>query len=274
MTDRLLLPSVTLVAVTSVAIAATAHAVARCIDQVQFGAVLWLSDQPPPDEIAGQATWHQIPQITSRAAYSEFLLHRLIDFIATDHVLCVQWDGYVLAADEWDPSFLQFDYIGAIWPHFRDSHIVGNGGFSLRSRKMLASCLKIPLDAAEAEDVTICRTWRPTLEAEDNIQFAPPSLASRFAFERQKVSHKTFGFHGVFNLVDLVPRSELRRLLRNLEPSLLAPNEQRELFAWAFRHGEWRIMWWALRRILDTRRARQKLSTTRPALAATAASRD
>ena len=65
------------------------------------------------------------------------MLQELHDHISTAHALCIQWDGYVLNAQAWDASFLDYDYIGSVWPQFGDGHRVGNGGFSLRSKRLL-----------------------------------------------------------------------------------------------------------------------------------------
>lgn len=85
--SRLSLPQVTLVAISSVTVSATARAVA-------------------------------IARLTSHFVYSHFVLKELSHFIATSHMLFVQWDGYVLHPDCGRDSFLDYDYIGAPWPQF------------------------------------------------------------------------------------------------------------------------------------------------------------
>ena len=141
--------------------------------QARFGAVLLLSDRPPPAEAEG-IRWIQIPRLGSRAEYSRFMLRDLARHVTTSHALCVQWDGFVLDGGAWDPEFLDHDYIGAPWPHFGDGHNVGNGGFSLRSRRLLEACRDLPFDGTHAEDVMICRHWRPELERR-GLRFAPES---------------------------------------------------------------------------------------------------
>lgn len=247
--QKLQLANVTLAAVTSVGVAATARALVRCLDQVEFGAVLWISDKSPPPVIGGRVSWRKIDAILSRDAYSHFMKHMLVDHIETDHVLNIQWDGYIIDALAWDPGFLDFDYIGAPWPQFSDGCNVGNGGFSLRSRKLLAAAAKLPVRHGEAEDTAICRTWRPLLEEQNGIRFAPAELAKQFAFERARPATATFGFHGVFNLVQFVPPGEVRELLASLEPTLIAANENREVLAWALRNRQWRTAACALRRM-------------------------
>lgn len=244
----LALPTVTLAAVTSIAIEQTARAMARSMDAVAFAAALWVCDVPPPEFLADRVIWIRVAPITTRNAYSQFIMKELGLLLQTQHVLLVQWDGYVIDPTAWNPEFLDFDYIGAPWPHFRDAHTVGNGGFSLRSQRLLRATAMLP-QTMEAEDVAICRTWRPRLEEEYGICFAPEDVARRFAFERSEPPEKTFGFHGVFNLVDLVDRRSAVSLLSRLEMNILARNEIRDLLFWALKKQQWRLAWEMYRRL-------------------------
>lgn len=247
------LPEVTLLAVTDVAIAATARALAWSQREIAFGDAFFLSSQPPPAGTA--ATWRKIDPIRSRDSYSRFMLHSLADHFATSHVLCVQWDGYVLDPAGWDATFLNYDYIGAPWPHFDDGMAVGNGGFSLRSRRLVEACTTLPIPDV-AEDVAICRVHRQQLEAEFGLRFAPVEVARRFAFERAAPTGREFGFHGGFNMVDLVPTGDRAELFAGLEPGLMNRREHRDVLRAALRRGDLRlarIIWKRLRH-LDARR--------------------
>ena len=82
----------------------------------------------------------RIGRLKSASEYSFFVLKALHEYVETQHCLLVQWDGFVTNANAWRPDFLAFDYIGAPWPQFSDGRNVGNGGFSLRSRKLLKAC--------------------------------------------------------------------------------------------------------------------------------------
>ena len=115
-----------------------------------------------------------------------------------------QWDGFVLDPDRWEDHFLDFDYIGAPWPQFHDGHDVGNGGFSLRSRKLLEACRDRRFIAEHPEDVSIGRTNRELLENGYGIAFADRAIAARFAFERSSPGTPAFGFHGIFNMVTAI----------------------------------------------------------------------
>jgi len=246
---KLGLPDVTLAAVTSVAIAATIEALKASMRQADFGEVLLLTDQAPPCDADSSIGWRQIDRLESRVDYSRFMLRTLADHIGTKHVLCVQWDGFVLRGDAWSSRFLDYDYIGAVWPHFDDSHNVGNGGFSLRSRRLLEACKELPFDGSEAEDIVIGRLCRAQLE-QQGIRFAPASLARQFAYERTPATGREFGFHGAFNLVRVVPTSASLDLLRALEPGMLARNERWEILRWALGHGRRRLAYEMLLRLL------------------------
>lgn len=233
------LSNVTLVATTSVAIRATIDALQASMEEASFAEVLLLTDQPPPAQVTG-INWRRIARLGSRADYSRFMLYDLADHINTSHALCIQWDGFVVNGAAWDPEFLQYDYIGAVWPHFADGHNVGNGGFSLRSKRLLVACRELPFDGADAEDLVIARLFRPQLE-ERGIRFAPESVARRFAFERTRPTGREFGFHGAYNLARCVAPKEAVRILQNLERGMLARNEVLELLRWAVLHGRLRL---------------------------------
>lgn len=197
-TGRLSLPQVTLCAVTSVNVDATVDAMRACMAEVEFGACLLLTNADPDLADAGIEV-RRIDPIRSASAYSDLLLTRLVEHVATSHVLIVQWDGYILDVSKWRDSFLEFDYIGARWPQFADGYDVGNGGFSLRSRRLLALCADRDFVCLHPEDTAIGRLNRPWLESR-GIRIAPGALADVFSVERTGALGEAFGFHGVFNM--------------------------------------------------------------------------
>ena len=249
MTGTPLLPDVTLVAVTSVAMGPTLEALRASTRQANFGQVLLLSNESPPHNDEVDITWRRIDPLASRVEYSRFMLRELADHIATTHALCIQWDGFVLDGSAWDPEFLHYDYIGAVWPQFTDTRNVGNGGFSLRSKGLLAACKCLPFDGSLLEDLVICRQHRDRLESE-GMRFAPAAVARRFSFEREVPSGHEFGFHGAHNLVRYLSSEAAPRLFRSLESNMLARSERRELFKWALKHGRLKLAAAMLRRLI------------------------
>ena len=234
------LGDVTLVAVSSIALPGTVAALERSVEQAAFGQVLLLSDIRPDLPPGKKIQWQQIEPLRSRSDYSRFMLRELASHICTSHVLCIQWDGFVLNGEAWDPGFLKYDYIGAVWPQFSDSHNVGNGGFSLRSRRLIEACRELPFDGAEAEDIVIARRSRRRLE-QDGIRFAPEPVARAFAYERTRPSGSEFGFHGAFNLVRYLTPTQARDLFASLEPGVLAASENKEILRWAIAKGQGRL---------------------------------
>ena len=108
-------------------------------------------------------------------------------------MLIVQWDGYVLDAGAWTDRFLEFDYLSAVWPWY-SYRKVGNGGFSLQSRRLLKATADMPGHLPDInEDVAICLDWAAELETRYEIEFAPEGLANRFSYERLLPNMSTFG---------------------------------------------------------------------------------
>ena len=250
--ERPALPEVTLVAASSVALDATVAAMAASMEQARFGRALLLSDRRPAALDGTGIDWAPSAPMRSKADYSRFMLHELAGHVATPFALCIQWDGFVLSGQSWDARFLEHDYIGAVWPHVEGDHRVGNGGFSLRSARLLKATRNLPYDGQAPEDFVIGRLHRRELERQ-GISFAPEQLADRFSYERTPPVGGEFGFHGAFNLVKLLPRRKVFSLLKSLEPQVLTRNEHKELLRWAVRSGYLTIASLLARRIIRQR---------------------
>lgn len=195
---RLKLPQVTLCAVSSVNIEATVRALEASLNQIDFGACKLLTDA---EVTVCHSEIQVVPirRLATSAAYSDFMLTELVEVVDTPHCLVAQWDGHVVDAERWRPEFLEYDYIGASWPQFDDGHDVGNGGFSLRSRKLMELCRNSAFARGHPEDLAIGRANRVWLEHQ-GMRFAPRELADVFAAERTSDPKKTFGYHGVWNM--------------------------------------------------------------------------
>jgi hypothetical protein len=139
--------------------------------------------------------------------YNKFYLYELHKYFETDHCLLVHPDGFVINHNLWDPEYLNYDYIGAPWAPSHDfPHRVGNGGFSIRSKRLLESLSSVidpntfPQDAPE--DHYICRIHNKQLESM-GFKFAPLNLAAKFSIEwiptdiiYYYMPYSSFGFHG------------------------------------------------------------------------------
>jgi hypothetical protein len=139
------------------------------------------------------------PPIKSKETYSEFVIKELYKSFDTDYVLIIQGDGYVLDGSAWSDDFLNYDYIGATWG-YRDGRNVGNGGFSLRSRKLMEILATDPeIKIMHPEDEITGRLYRDYLVKTHGIKFAPPEIADKFSYECNAPQQPTFGFHGQFH---------------------------------------------------------------------------
>lgn len=185
---------------------------------------LLLSTQPPTFDFGGtwvelpsywcpRGTWGKTPGPNgewNHYEYSRFMLFGLVDYIETRHCIVCQHDGYGIQPQNWRNEFLHYDYIGAPWPAKMNVGRVGNGGFSLRSRRWL-ECASSPLRSPPfdspnvhgSEDCYFCTVYRDFYER-SGMKIAPVAVAARWSLEHPVEEHPRrtatdcFGFHGAF----------------------------------------------------------------------------
>jgi hypothetical protein len=140
---------------------------------------------------------------------NELMFQGLVSYSNTDKFMVIQTDGLPLNQHHWDDEFLNYDYIGAPWPAGMrwtgNSPLVGNGGFSIRSRQLygitraFSGFRDFHLQTLTNEDVAISLVVRKMLE-ENGIKFAPVELAKKFSIEipisEDHTLESCFGFHG------------------------------------------------------------------------------
>ncbi|CAE6743079.1 DUF5672 family protein [Paraburkholderia haematera] len=221
------LRSVTLCAADSLNPHLALHALRRSARLCTFGDVILFTHEEIPSDIRSV----RIPRLQSRDDYSAFIFRDLVHHISTPWVLIAQWDGFVVDETAWSQSFLDYDYIGAKWPFHSDGLTVGNGGFSLRSARLLRACAeaRFPFIPGVNEDELICRVYRSALEAECGIRFAPEPIAEQFSHERGALDNPTFGFHAAFNMWRHVDDTEMIEIIRAVDPRTIASGEMVEL---------------------------------------------
>ena len=244
----LVLPGVTLCGIDTANHALAARALRRSAVGIGYARTLFLTDRlldEPGIEV------RTIAPLASRDDYSRFVLASLLDHVDTPHVLLVQWDGYALNPAAWRDDFLDCDYIGAKWFWAPEGQRVGNGGFSLRSRRLLEALRDPRIVLTEAEDVTICRTFRTLLERDHRIRFATESLADQFAFEAAYPIGLPFGFHGLYNFCRVVPEDELAALVVRFTPAIARSPQLAQLGRNCLALGQWRAAAAIFQRILD-----------------------
>lgn len=172
-----------------------------------FGRVLFFSNGVEEDGVETI----EIPYLVGKKngySYSNFCLRELPKYIETDFCLIVQHDGFIINPGVWTDEFFKYDYIGAPWP---DDYVnrVGNGGFSLRSKKFLTACQDVfkDVDINEHEDLLACVLFYNEMK-NLGIEYAPVDVAARFSVEHWTKEHipygyifTTLGFHGNFTYV-------------------------------------------------------------------------
>lgn len=199
-------------------------ALKNCLAQCQFDEVLFLSDR---DFCLPNINTVIIENLKTSADYSRFVMKDLHKYIQTPYVLIVQWDGFILDARRWTNEYLAYDYIGARWKSFNDEANVGNGGFSLRSRRLLQATADAEITQVHPEDVHLCRTYRPLLQQRYGISYAPQALADRFSVEWVASSAElsdpvlTFGFHSLYRMHRVLDPDQVRNFLDDIPPATL-----------------------------------------------------
>ncbi len=212
--EPLSLPSVTLVAVSGIDPDGAQDAMILSMIGVTYGAAVLVSHRPPR-QLDPRITFRQCldTELSStdpknKDDYSRFMAYDLHKYIDTDFCLIVHNDAFVIHPESWLPEFLEYDYLGAPWPpgvHFSPDGTnirVGNGGFSLRSKRMLTMLNELNLPFTDGgtgfynEDGIICVYYRTELE-NAGMRFPSPELAARFAHEIDcpESSPNPFGFH-------------------------------------------------------------------------------
>jgi hypothetical protein len=187
---KLNLKNTTLVCLECVDLSRAIRAVDKCLDVADFHDVKLFQSFYRDKS-------NYIFPVTDLEQYSKFMLKNLNYHINSEFALVVQYDGFIVEPNSWTDKFFKYDYIGAPW--WYDDNNVGNGGFSLRSKKLLEECSKFDFgDTCFPEDDVLCRAFRKDFEAK-GIKWAPENIAAQFSWEgniKYPVYGGSFGFHG------------------------------------------------------------------------------
>lgn len=199
---KLSLPNVTLVIIDCINLKRAQIACNISQKYVDFGEIKILSHL----EDGKDKRIIKINKIDNINDYSLFCIKKLDDHISTDYCLLIQYDGFVLKPEFWKEDFLKYDFIGA--PIFmknegkRDYYF--NGGFSLRSKKLLDLLKKddvIQLKENYGEDYLISNIYKEYLLSRD-FNFPPKDIAAQFSADLTSIKKsfkniQSFGFHGL-----------------------------------------------------------------------------
>jgi hypothetical protein len=194
-------------------------AINRCLSSTKFAKVVLITNLDRVQTKKADIEYVQAPPIKTTKDYSELLLTGINQYVETSHVLIIQWDSFVTHPELWSDEFLRYDYIGPVWPHHPETP-VGNGGFSLRSKRLLDAIQQPGFVKKHPEDYCICADNKDFLERHD-IKIAPPDIAEQFAVERS-TWHDAFGFHGFFNFGRVLNDGELKTYINLLPENYLS----------------------------------------------------
>ena len=156
------LPQVTLAAMTSVKVYETIKALEYSMQGIEFGEVVLITHRRPlslPREI----TYRHTDRLTDIDCFNYKMVYELGEYIHTDYVLLIHYDGFVIHPEKWRDEFLQYDYIGSPWPVPKPGQrhcyhdIYGNlcrvgNSVSLRSKRLLEFPKKAGLVWEKDED--------------------------------------------------------------------------------------------------------------------------
>jgi len=203
-----------------------------CMDKCEFDDVIMITNTKDIDNIE-KHDGIRVQQVSfdlnnnlknddvNRENFSKIFLENLNKFITTEYCLTVQPDSTIINVCSWTNEFLDYDYIGAPWPlkiltssdmcankinFFPNT--VGNGGFSIRSKKFIECSLKMET-YHKNEDLNLC-IFNYQKMRDLGITFAPKELACKFSLEHPiddvkefnrdtLFTYNSFGFHGTFN---------------------------------------------------------------------------
>lgn len=200
----------------------------KTLDHVNITKIYWCSDIPFPIKLDIPTQWIRIPKITAQTwnyICSKCCLKLLPEHVTEDFNIIVHDDGYAVNKSAWTNEFFNIDYIGAIVPPncgWHNSHVnqVGNGGFSMRSKKLYQAIAELDPTIEREEyhkdpllaDTALFREWLPEdlllsvlyyekLTKDYGIQFASIELADQWSIELNFNSPwlgKSLGFHGKY----------------------------------------------------------------------------
>lgn len=220
------LPDITLISIdTTDNLSGTLKGVYTSMRGISFGAVKIITTKKQIENNYslvddGIVLEEPVVDIKNYNDYNHYVIHDLHNHVNTSHCLLVQPDGFVLFPEKWNNEWLKYDYIGAPWAYAEDAYIdpfgnhhrVGNGGFSLRSKKFLEvpTKVEVPWETNNSdfywmpegvvnyhEDGNVCVHNRHIF-IEQGCEYAPVEVAVRFSQET-RVSEcdgiTPFGFH-------------------------------------------------------------------------------
>jgi len=210
---KIQLPDVTLIAYSCIKIPETIWAIQKSCKNINFGSVKLISDKKP-DNLPDFITWEFAPTINHIDNFNEYFFRKLYKHVDTEYCLTIQYHAWIATSSLWTNEFLNYDYCGAPWKIIDGAYMandgtrsrVGNGGLSMRSKRLLS----LPEQKGwnlrseqgwKNEDGNICCYYKKEF-LEEGIKYAPVELAAQFSYENPVPENQgvpSFGFHKFMN---------------------------------------------------------------------------
>lgn len=223
------LSDITLVCIASIKIEESIRAIQHCLGKCEFYDVKFITDKFLPD--ISNIKIEKCNPLTSLQLYSDFILTKLHNYIDSTHCILIQDHALISNTSSWTNEFLNYDYIGSPWPLYLINQLmlnlrigldlqgqpfnnelnlenynpqnyrVGNGAFSLRSKKLLQKIASFENKYPNKPEDNIISIYEKHLLEKESIKIAPIEVASVFSVEMPTEYNPyadrsiTFGFH-------------------------------------------------------------------------------
>jgi hypothetical protein len=224
------LPDVSLICISSIKIEECLSAIKTCMNFCKFYDVKFVTDKSIAD--LSDIKIEKCEELINLQLHSDLVLTRLHKYFDSNYCLLIQDDGFISNPDNWSNDFLMYDYIGAPWPlelknrlmfnlekgidlhcnpfvkeipklknYNAHNYRVGNGGFSLRSKKLCEFTERFAEKYPEKPEDNIISIYEKEAIENNGMKIAPIEIAAKFSieypteFNPSRDKNKTFGFH-------------------------------------------------------------------------------
>jgi hypothetical protein len=218
---RLPLGQVTLCAVECKAPALAAQSLLQSMRHAAFGRVCLFTHDWLPAVVLPGIEIIDIEAIRTPAEQSQFVIRVLPHHVRTSHALLTRWDAFVVNPAAWTDEFLVHDFVGAPWPDQPDDQSVGQGAFSLRSRRFLRAGLDPRITDQHPEDVVMAQQRRVFLQDVHGVSFAPAALARRLVADDEAPESWQFGFLGAQHLPQVLDEDAMLEVVARVPHEFL-----------------------------------------------------
>jgi hypothetical protein len=223
------LDNVTLICIDGIGkVKSSIAAINNSVKNITFAKVVLLTCEKVLENINCEVI--EIPKMNWNQ-YNEFVITEFSNYFDTDFALLCQDDGYISNHTMWSNDFFKYDYIGAPWPiellnqlmyklekntdlndnqfepklqlenYNPNNYRVGNGGFSLRSKKLSEFTKQFQNKYLNKPEDNIISIYEKEAIEKSGMKIAPVEIAAKFSVESptelnpSRNINQTFGFH-------------------------------------------------------------------------------